>query len=144
MLTTNQLGAITETAITHEAVKLGIGVYRPLADERADLIFDLRPRLVRVQCKTARRYGDVIVVRLYSARRTAGGLRRTLYSAEEIDAFAAHCPETGECYYFELDELTCRNEVRLRLAPTLNHQSKGVKWAQDFAFGAKLRELLGP
>jgi hypothetical protein len=31
MLTTNQKGAIAETAIAHEAVKLGIGVYRPLA-----------------------------------------------------------------------------------------------------------------
>src|SRR3954470_17527611 len=52
MLTTNQKGAVAETAIAHEAIKLGIGVYRPVADERADLILDLRPRLLRVQCKT--------------------------------------------------------------------------------------------
>src|SRR5882762_2932808 len=58
MLTTNQRGAVAETAIIHEAVKLGIGVYQPVADERTDLIFDLHPRLVRVQCKTAACYGD--------------------------------------------------------------------------------------
>jgi len=51
MLTTNQKGAVAETAIAHEAIKLGIGVYRPLCDERYDLIFDLGPTLVRVQCK---------------------------------------------------------------------------------------------
>jgi hypothetical protein len=28
MLTTNQKGAAAETAIAHEAIKLGIGVYR--------------------------------------------------------------------------------------------------------------------
>jgi len=42
ILTTDQKGAIAETAIIHAAVKLGIGVYKPLADgDRYDLIFDL-------------------------------------------------------------------------------------------------------
>ena len=54
MLTTNQKGALAETAIAHEAIKLGIGVYRPLGDERCDLIFDLRPRLMRVHANGRR------------------------------------------------------------------------------------------
>jgi PD-(D/E)XK endonuclease len=52
-LSTNQKGAIAEASIAREAIKLGIGVLRPDADERFDFIFDLRPRLVRVQCKSA-------------------------------------------------------------------------------------------
>ena len=40
--------------------KLGIGVSRPLDDERYDLILDLRPRFFRVQCKWAVRRGDVV------------------------------------------------------------------------------------
>jgi PD-(D/E)XK endonuclease len=80
MLTTNQKGFIAESAIAFEAAKLGIGVYRPFTDERYDFVFDLRPKLLRVQCKWASRYDDVIVVRLYSARRAREGLRRTLYS----------------------------------------------------------------
>jgi PD-(D/E)XK endonuclease len=63
-------GAVAETAVALEAMKLGIGVYRPLADERYDLIFDLSPQLVRVQVKWASRCADVIVARLYSARRS--------------------------------------------------------------------------
>ena len=49
MLTTNQKGAIAETAIIHEATKLGLGVFKSIADERYDLIFDLNPELIRVQ-----------------------------------------------------------------------------------------------
>ncbi len=74
------------------ATKLGIGVFKPLTDgERYDLIFDLRPRLVRVQCKWAGRRGDVVVVRCVSARRAADGLRHRPYTADEIDALAAYC-----------------------------------------------------
>jgi hypothetical protein len=51
MLTTNQKGALAEAKIVAAAAETGIGVSRPLADERYDLIFDLRPQLLRVQCK---------------------------------------------------------------------------------------------
>lgn len=138
MLTTNQKGAIAEAAIAKEAIALGIGVYRPYGDERCDLIFDLRPRLVRVQCKWAPRDGDVIVARLYSARRTATGLVHRPYSSEEIDAFALYCPETGRCYYLDVADFDGRNSVVLRLDLTRNNQSSGVNWARDFEFGATL------
>ena len=142
VLTTNQKGAIAETAIAFEAVKLGIGVYAPFGDERYDLIFDLRPRLLRVQCKWASRYGDVVVVRLYSSRRARDGLRRKAYSPDEVDAFAAYCPDTGSCYFCEQVDAT-HLELRLRLEPTRNNQARGVRWADDYDFGARLRPLLG-
>jgi PD-(D/E)XK endonuclease len=70
MLTTDQKGAIAESAIVHAAVKLGVGVYKPLTDgERYDLILDLRPQLVRVQCKWATLDAGAVVVRCYSCRR---------------------------------------------------------------------------
>ena len=50
VLTTNQKGAVAEAAIAKEAIELGVGVFKPLADERYDFSFDLRPRLARVQC----------------------------------------------------------------------------------------------
>jgi hypothetical protein len=39
----------------------------------------------------ASRHDDVVVARLYSARRAREGLRRHFYSTDEIDAFAAFC-----------------------------------------------------
>ncbi|HEY8776868.1 MAG TPA: group I intron-associated PD-(D/E)XK endonuclease [Gaiellaceae bacterium] len=55
MLTTDQKGAIAELAIARRA-ELGIGVWAAYTVERYDLIFDLRPELMRVQCKWASRY----------------------------------------------------------------------------------------
>jgi PD-(D/E)XK endonuclease len=78
MLTTDQKGAIAETAIVHAAVKLGIDVYKPICEGgRYDLVFDVAGRLLRVQCKWASRYGDVIAVRTYSSRRSGTGLPQT-------------------------------------------------------------------
>jgi hypothetical protein len=51
---TDQKGAIAESAIVHAAVKLGVGVYKPLVEGgRYDSILDARSTLLRVQCKWA-------------------------------------------------------------------------------------------
>jgi hypothetical protein len=106
--------------------------------ERYDLIFDLRPRLVRVQCKWASRYGDVVIVRCYSNRRNRDGLLRRLYSSDQIDAFAAYCADTDRCYYLPMTMFGGRSSIQLRLAPTRNNQQAGINWANDFEFAAKL------
>lgn len=138
MLTTNQKGAIAETAVAHEAVKLGIGVLKPICDLRYDLVLDTGQELVRVQCKWASRYGDVIVGRFYANRRAREGLRRSLYDPSEIDAFAAYCPDTDRCYFPPLAELGGRYHVQLRLLPTRNNQATGIRWARDHEFAARL------
>jgi len=105
VLTTDQKGAIAETAITHAAIKLGIDVYRPVVEGgRCDMIFDLRSQLLRIQCKWAPLHGDVVVLRCYRARRNRDGLLRRIYIDGEIVAFAAYCPEVDRCYFlpFEL------------------------------------------
>ena len=140
VLTTNQKGTIAELAIARAAIELGIGVYGPYGDERCDLIFDLRHDLVRVQCKWAGLHGDTIIVPLFSARRAADGLRRMRYSAAEIDAFAAYCPETEKCYFLEYEP---QSFVSLRVTPTRNNQARGIRWARDYEFAAKLRGLTG-
>jgi hypothetical protein len=46
VFSTDQKGAIAESAIACAAIKLGIDVYKPLSDgTRYDLIFDLAGRL---------------------------------------------------------------------------------------------------
>ena len=62
VLTTNQKGAIAETAIVHAAIKLGAEVYRPVADGgRYDLILTCDERLLRAQSKWAVHQGEVAV-----------------------------------------------------------------------------------
>jgi hypothetical protein len=73
-------------------VKLGIGVCKALDDERYDLVLDLRPRLIRVQCKWANLRDDVVVqAGLYSNRRGPAGMITRRYTADEVDYFAVHC-----------------------------------------------------
>lgn len=144
MLTTNQKGAIAETAIAHEAIKLGIGVYHAYGDERYDFVFDLRPQLLRVQCKWAPLEGDVVILRLYSARRTAAGIRRSFYGSDEVDAFAFYCPATDRCYFVAMAEIPGRRQLRLRVNSTRNNQASGIRWAKDYEFAAKLIPVLGP
>ena len=87
--------AIAEGAIACAAMRLGVGVFRAVADERYDLILDTGRRLLRVQCKTAALKGDVVLIQCYSCRRTAGGLLKRSYTSEEVDVIAAHCDELG-------------------------------------------------
>jgi hypothetical protein len=63
MLTPSRKGAIAETAIALQAIKLGVDVYAPIAEGgRCDLIFACGPRLLRIQCKYANHKGEVLVV----------------------------------------------------------------------------------
>jgi hypothetical protein len=139
-MTTDQKGAIAETAIVHAAVKLGIAVYKPIAaGGRCDLIFELGDRLVRVQCKWASRYRNVVVVRCYSSWRGRDGFVKRAYSRAEIDLIAAYCAEPDRCYALRPDQFCGRTQVDLRIAPSRNNQRQRVNWADDFAFEATLR-----
>ena len=145
MLTTDQKGAVAELAIADAALRLGVGVFRSLADgERYDLIFDLRPELVRVQCKWACQHGDVVTIRCRSCRRTRDGLVHRGYTLDEVDAIAAYCADLDRCYYVPLKRFEGRSALQLRLVPARNNQRLGINWAEDFSLGARLTALLGP
>jgi hypothetical protein len=135
IVTTDQKGAIAETAIAHAAVKLGIDVYRPVVEGgRYDLIFGVGACLLRIQCKWAGRRGSVVAVRCSTCRRTADGLLHRTYKAGEIDAIAAYCAETERCYLLPSALVAGRRELSLRLDPTRNGQKVGIRWADDFEF----------
>lgn len=97
-----------------------------------------------MQCKWAPCSGDVIFGRFYASRRAREGLRRSVYDASEVDAFAMYCGELARCYFIPIEELGGRNQMLLRLGPTRNNQASGIWWARDFEFEAKLTSVLGP
>ncbi len=144
MLSTNQKGAISEGAITYAAIRLGIGVFSAVVDERYDLIFDLGPRLLRVQCKTAVLNGDVVVIRCYSNRRNAEGLLKRCYTSGEIDAIAAYSHELDRSFLIPVARIDGRSHIQLRLHPTRNNQARGINWADEFDLAATLSRLQGP
>src|SRR6476659_4864555 len=66
-----------------------------------------------------------------------------LYAREEIDAFALYCLELDRCFFVPIAQAGGRQEIRLRLSPTRNNQRRGIRWADDFDFAARLREHQG-
>jgi hypothetical protein len=144
VLSTNQRGAIAEAEIVAAALKLGIGVFSAVHDERYDLIFDLRPKLLRVQCKTAVVARDVVAIRCFSCRRSAEGLLRRVYTRNEIDAIAAYGAEIDRVFLVPISRIDGRSHIQLRLGPARNNQTIGVNWAEDFDFAVTLSRLQGP
>ena len=144
VLTTDQKGIVAEMKIAAVALAAGVGVAQPMGAERYDLIFDLGPTLIRVQCKWAVRLGDVVVIRARRVRRGAEGLIRRPYLPGEIDAIVGYCAGTEGCYYLPTELSVERAAVQLRLAPTKNNQALGINWARDFELGATLARLQGP
>ena len=136
-LTPSQKGALADAAFAFHAVRLGMGVSRPLAEgERYDLILDMRSRLVRVQCKWGARRRDVIEVHLRTHRWTPNGSISTTYNAEEVDAFGIYCVDLDRCYLVPITLLSGRRGIHLRLAPCRNNQESGVNWASKYELGA--------
>jgi len=132
-LTPSQKGAVAEAAITAMAIELGLTVLRPLCEgRRYDLVVDLEPELLRVQCKLARRVGGVLSVCLATNRHTPGGYVSTSYTTDEIDAVGAYAPDLRRCFLIPISEAENRRALHLRLDPTKNNQAQGIKWARDY------------
>ena len=137
MLTTNQKGAIAETAFAAHATRLGFDVYRPVAEGgRYDLILGAESRLLRVQCKWGRPSGSVIIVHLTTFRRTREGYKTTVYTAQEVDAIGVYCAALDRCYLLPITLAGGRRALQLRLEPSKNNQRALVNWAHDYELGA--------
>jgi prevent-host-death family protein len=133
----NLRGVIAESAIAAEAAALGFEVYGPMFGQpRCDLILGVGNELIRVQCKTGRRRGDVIAVSARTSRRTADGYARGTYSAEEIDVVAVYCPELKRCYAVPITDFGESGSLYLRLSPPRNGQRAGLHFAREYELGA--------
>lgn len=137
VLTPSQRGAAAEAHIAAAAVSKGIFVGRPICDGgRYDLMFDVGDCVLRVQCKSAHRTGDVLVIGLRTNRSTPRGYVTGSYKSTEIDLVAAYEAESGKCYVIPASEVDGKTTLYLRLTPTRNNQALNVKWARDHEFGA--------
>ena len=137
-LTTDQKGSLAEMAIATEATRFGIAVCKPLTDGHAyDLIFDVAGSLLRVQCKWARREGEVVNVLAIRSRRIAGGgIRRSTYTADEVDVVAAYCAELDRCFAVPIGLFGGSGGLYLRLSEPRNGQKAGLHFADEFPLGA--------
>ena len=144
VLTTNQKGAIAETAIAAAATKLGISVLRPIVEHgRYDLAFEIGRRLLRVQCKWGGLDPEraVIKVQLQTSWLSPSGYVRASYSEDEIDLLAIYCGELDRCYLLPCSLIAGRRAIYLRLTPPKNQQRACINLAKDFEFPGAVAQL---
>jgi hypothetical protein len=141
-LTPSQKGAAAEAAISAAAIQLGLTVLRPLCEgRRYDLVIDLEPELLRIQCKMARRVSGVLSVCLQTCRYTPAGYISTSYTVDEVDAIAAYSPDLRRSFLIPIREAADRRSFYLRVDPTRNNQAKGIRWARDYDFDVVIRRI---
>jgi PD-(D/E)XK endonuclease len=136
-MTPDQKGDIAESSITAAAVRLGIGVLKPLTDgHRYDLAFDLGWRMLRVQCKWAAYGKGVVIIRSYTSRRAPEGFRWTTCTPDEIDAVAGYCADLDRCFLLPVERVVGHRQLQLRIDPPKNNQRLGINFADLYDFSA--------
>lgn len=126
---TNAIGAVTEARVVAALTASGYPCYLPFGVGKADLVIETADGLRSVQVKTAvlAREGTVLVFRSYSVTRAGG---RAGYRGS-VDFFAVACPELPEVYLVPVAD-AADSVTHLRLTKTVNGQSKGVRFADDY------------
>ena len=120
--TPTEIGARAEAAVAIALVRVRKPVFLPAfgVNSRVDLIYADDGTLVRVQCKTSRLVGDVVIFRTCSNTRN---LPREYVG--EIDVFGVYSHSENLVYLVPAAGLPTRY-CALRLAPTRNGQRKRV------------------
>jgi prevent-host-death family protein len=118
-------------------------VLTPLTEhERYDLVLGLAGKLLRVQCKWARRKGDVVLIAARTSYHSpTQGYVRSSYDGSQIDALAAYCGDLQKCYLLPIDLIAGQGTVHLRLAETKNNQRAALNWAADYEFRGAIAQL---
>jgi hypothetical protein len=127
LLLTGEKGNLTEARILAAFVAAGYLVSVPFgAGHKYDFVVDDSTHLFRVQCKTGRVKNNVLLFNAYS--QSGNGAVKMSYRGL-ADLFAVLNPADDKVYLVPVDEVGV-TDVSLRLAPTLNKQEQGVRWAE--------------
>ena len=120
---------MTEARILAAFVSAGYFVSVPFgAGHKYDFVVDNSACLFRVQCKTGRVKNRVLLFNAYS--QSGNGSSKMSYRGL-ADLFAVLNPEDNRVYLVPVNEVGV-TDVSLRLAPALNNQSQGVRWAESY------------
>ena len=124
---TGEKGNLSEARILAAFVAAGYLVSVPFGSgHKYDFVVDDSTRLLRVQCKTGRVKNNVLLFNAYS--QSGNGAVKMGYRGL-ADLFAVLNPEDDKVYLVPVKEVGV-TDVSLRLAPTLNRQAQGIRWAE--------------
>ena len=132
-MNTKQIGDISQIKVMTRFLQKEHSVSVPFGDnQRYDLIFD-DGKLHTVQCKTGRIKDNAITFPTASTYAHRGGKRKNYLN--EVDFFGVYCPDNDMVYLIPIEAVKeCGAAATLRLVPTKNNQTKGIRYAKDFEF----------
>ncbi|HEX6623414.1 MAG TPA: group I intron-associated PD-(D/E)XK endonuclease [Pyrinomonadaceae bacterium] len=126
---TGEKGNLSEARTLAAFVAAGYLVSLPFGSgHKYDFVVDDSTRLLRVQCKTGRIKNGVLLFNAYS--QSGNGSVKMSYRGL-ADLFAVLNPDDGNVYLVPVDEVGV-TDVSLRLVPTVNGQTQGVRWAASY------------
>jgi len=138
-LNTKQLGNVTEVSVMLEFLKLGYNILTPYGDcERYDFVADINGKFYRIQVKTSREKDGRIEMNTASTNYVDGKCIHHSYTKNEIDFIATFYQ--NKCYLIPV-ELCGNRGTSLRLIPTKNNQTRGVKMAQNYELEEVVKSL---
>jgi hypothetical protein len=129
MAETNGIGNLTEAKVMLALAEAGYLVSLPFGNgHKYDLIADDGQKLFRIQCKTGRVRNGVLIFNAYSM--PGNKSKRSSYRGL-ADLFAVLNPHDGKVYLVPVDDVGTY-DIYLRLSPTSNGQSQGIRWAVKY------------
>lgn len=125
-------------------MRAGYELAKPLGDnQRYDLLIEEPDRFLRVQVKTGRLKPDG-AVHFPTCSSQAHRGRGTCTYRGQCELFAVYCPELDETYLVPVDAAGSR-ACSLRVRPSKNGQTRGVRWAAAYrADVVDVRRLVPP
>lgn len=124
-------GNIGQFATGLGLTKLGYSVFTEEGDiSKVDLIAEKDGKLIRFQCKAITPQKGSLTLR---ARKSGPGFSFN-YSPEMFDYFAVYDLNSGQLYAVPSNHMDSNKCINLRVEPSKNNQSVGIKNADDFLF----------
>lgn len=128
--TPNDIGERAQGVILAEVMKHGYTVLIPFGEgRRYDMVIEKDAQFFRLQCKAGRYKSGVI--RFNACSSNWFNKTRKCYTCEEIDYFAVYCEHTEKVYLIPVGDIEGADGT-LRVEPTANNQTKGIRWAKDY------------
>lgn len=136
------VGEFTQAIVIAALLKRGVPVSVPYGDnQRYDLIIEVNSKLLKVQVKTARLIKDGAAVAFAvcsSHHHTKQGGSFDYHG--DVDCFISYCSALHKVYLVPITEVGVK-ACSLRLIPSKNGQSSGIRLASDYHLSKMLRKL---
>ena len=128
---TKATGDISEAMVIAALLKRGYKVLLPFGEgHRYDLVIDDGGEFIRIQVKTGRLLGNGSINFKASSTHTHRGGGTASYRGQ-IEYFGVYCADVEQCYLIPVNDV---GEAMgyLRVEPTKNNQSAGIRFADDY------------